>query len=156
MVAQFAGLSHSSPIYKRGIRVCTGTGIGASLSTCLQVRLVRSTGKPNSLMRVLPDRILTGELVFARRWRVRSAASPAVFSRCHRAQRGMLSSLKHITDPAVPRPIRYLIWIGSEQEKTFGPTISGLIYRHLWPDRVCMWDSKARGGFVPRFACSRR
>lgn len=106
-------------------------------------------------MRVLPDRILTGEFPSARRRRVRGAATPT-FSRCQRAQRGMLSSMKRITDRAVPRPIRYLIWIGSEQEKTFGPTISGLIYRHLWPDRVCMWDSKARGGFVPRFACSRR
>ncbi|KAI0629044.1 hypothetical protein C8Q77DRAFT_1237765 [Trametes polyzona] len=77
---KFAGVSHSSTLYKRGIRVCTGTGIGAALSTCLQ------------------------------------------------------------------NPDWYLIWIGSEQEKTFGPTISGLIYRHLWPDRVCMWDSKARGG----------
>lgn len=42
---------------------------------------------------------------------------------------------------------RYLIWIGSDQEKTFGPTIAGLIYRHLWPDRVCLWDSKARGEY---------
>lgn len=41
--------------------------------------------------------------------------------------------------------IRYLIWIGSDQEKTFGPTISGLIHRHLEPERVCLWDSKARG-----------
>ncbi|KAI0776316.1 hypothetical protein BD413DRAFT_265362 [Trametes elegans] len=77
---KFAGVSHSSTLYKRGIRVCTGTGLGAALSTCLQ------------------------------------------------------------------NPDWYLIWIGSEQEKTFGPTISGLIYRHLWPDRVCIWDSKARGG----------
>jgi hypothetical protein len=34
---QFAGVSHSSTLYKRGIRVCTGTGIGAALSTCIQV-----------------------------------------------------------------------------------------------------------------------
>ena len=40
---------------------------------------------------------------------------------------------------------RYLIWIGSDQEKTFGPTISGLIYRHIEPERMCLWDSKARG-----------
>ena len=33
---QFAGVSNSSTLYKRGIRVCTGTGLGASLSTCLQ------------------------------------------------------------------------------------------------------------------------
>ncbi|CDO77044.1 hypothetical protein BN946_scf184403.g19 [Trametes cinnabarina] len=77
---QFAGVSHTSTLYKRGIRVCTGTGLGAALSTCLQ------------------------------------------------------------------NPDWYLIWIGSDQEKTFGPTISGLIYRHLWPDRVLLWDSKARGG----------
>ncbi|KAI0302371.1 hypothetical protein B0F90DRAFT_1816577 [Multifurca ochricompacta] len=40
----------------------------------------------------------------------------------------------------------YLIWIGSEQEKTFGPTISGLIHRHLGPERMTLWDSKKRGG----------
>ncbi|KAF7351166.1 hypothetical protein MSAN_01679300 [Mycena sanguinolenta] len=32
----FAGVSNSSKLYKRGIRVCTGTGLGAALSTCLQ------------------------------------------------------------------------------------------------------------------------
>lgn len=31
-----AGIGHASAMYKRGIRVCTGTGIGASLSTCIQ------------------------------------------------------------------------------------------------------------------------
>jgi len=77
---KFAGVSNTSRIYKRGIRFCTGTGLGAALSTCLQS----------------PD------------W--------------------------------------FLIWIGSEQEKTFGPTISGLINRHLGPERVLLWDSKARGG----------
>jgi len=40
---------------------------------------------------------------------------------------------------------RYLIWIGSDQEKTFGPTISGLIHRNLGPDRLTLWDSKKRG-----------
>ena len=73
-------MSNTSTLYKRGIRVCTGTGLGAALSTCLQ--------SPN--------------------W--------------------------------------YLIWIGSDQEKTFGPTISGLIKRHLEPERYILWDSKARGG----------
>lgn len=34
---QFAGVSNTSKLYKRGIRVCTGTGLGAALSTCLQV-----------------------------------------------------------------------------------------------------------------------
>ncbi|EIN06733.1 hypothetical protein PUNSTDRAFT_72474 [Punctularia strigosozonata HHB-11173 SS5] len=77
---KFAGVSHTSTLYKRGIRVCTGTGLGAALSTCLQ--------SPN--------------------W--------------------------------------YLIWIGSDQEKTFGPTITGLIRNNLGPERVCLWDSKARGG----------
>ena len=38
LCAQFAGVSHTSTLYKRGIRVCTGTGLGAALSTCLQVR----------------------------------------------------------------------------------------------------------------------
>ncbi|KAF8998922.1 hypothetical protein BDQ17DRAFT_1247031 [Cyathus striatus] len=77
---KFAGVSNTSTLYKRGIRVCTGTGLGAALSTCLQVCLV------------------------------------------------------------------YLIWIGSDQERTFGPTISGLIHNNLGPDRVLLWDSKKRGG----------
>ncbi|KAF8976836.1 hypothetical protein BDQ17DRAFT_1339479, partial [Cyathus striatus] len=34
----------------------------------------------------------------------------------------------------------------SEQEKTFGPTISGLIHKHIGPERLLLWDSKARGG----------
>lgn len=59
---------------------------------------------------------------------------------------------------------RYLIWIGthgnhvqyswtwfcfsqgSDQEKTFGPTISGLIHKHIGPERLLLWDSKTRGG----------
>ncbi|KAH9036141.1 hypothetical protein EDB85DRAFT_2210343 [Lactarius pseudohatsudake] len=77
---KFAGVSNSSTLYRRGIRVCTGTGIGAALSTCIQS----------------PD------------W--------------------------------------YLIWIGSEQEKTFGPTISGLIHRNIGPERMILWDSKKQGG----------
>lgn len=77
---KFAGVSNTSTLYKRGIRICTGTGLGAALSTCLQ--------SPN--------------------W--------------------------------------YLIWIGSDQEKTFGPTISGLIHRHIGPERLLLWDSKVRGG----------
>lgn len=35
--------------------------------------------------------------------------------------------------------------MGSDQEKTFGPEVSGLIKKHLYPDRVTLWDSKARG-----------
>ncbi|KAF8497085.1 hypothetical protein F5888DRAFT_1613896 [Russula emetica] len=77
---KFAGVSNTSTLYKRGVRICTGTGIGAALSTCIQS----------------PD------------W--------------------------------------FLIWIGSNQEKTFGPTISGLIHRHIGPERLLLWDSKLRGG----------
>ncbi|KAI9433999.1 hypothetical protein H4582DRAFT_2081671 [Lactarius indigo] len=77
---KFAGVSNTSTLYKRGIRICTGTGIGAALSTCLQ------------------------------------------------------------------SPHWYLIWIGSDQEKTFGPTISGLVHRHIGPERLLLWDSKLRGG----------
>ncbi|XP_006461238.1 hypothetical protein AGABI2DRAFT_204879 [Agaricus bisporus var. bisporus H97] len=77
---KFAGVSNTSCLYRRGIRVCTGTGLGSALSTCLQ--------NPN--------------------W--------------------------------------FLIWIGSDQEKTIGPTISGLIYKKLNPDQYLLWDSKARGG----------
>lgn len=40
---------------------------------------------------------------------------------------------------------RYLIWIGSDQDKTFGPTISGLIKRNIGPERLTLWDSKERG-----------
>ncbi|KIK59691.1 hypothetical protein GYMLUDRAFT_651800 [Collybiopsis luxurians FD-317 M1] len=76
---KFAGVSNTSTLYKRGIRICTGTGIGAALSTCLQS----------------PD------------W--------------------------------------FLIWIGSDQEKTFGPTITGLIHRHIGPERLILWDSKRHG-----------
>lgn len=38
-----------------------------------------------------------------------------------------------------------ILFTGSDQEKTFGPTISGLIHRHL-EGRVLLWDSKQRGG----------
>lgn len=77
---KFAGVSNTSTLYKRGVRICTGTGLGAALSTCLQ------------------------------------------------------------------SPYWYLIWIGSDQEKTFGPTIATLIHRHLGPERLLLWDSKQRGG----------
>lgn len=77
---QFAGVSNTSTIYKRGIRVCTGTGLGAALSTCIQ-----DDG-----------------------W--------------------------------------FLIWIGSDQLRTFGPTIASLIHRNIPPERMCLWDSKERGG----------
>ncbi|KAJ3513424.1 hypothetical protein NLJ89_g2954 [Agrocybe chaxingu] len=77
---KFAGVSNTSTLYTRGIRVCTGTGLGAALSTCLQ------------------------------------------------------------------SPGWYLVWIGSDQEKTFGPTISELIHRNIGPERMTLWDSKKRGG----------
>jgi hypothetical protein len=75
-----AGVGHASAMFNRGIRICTGTGIGAALSTCIQ--------SPN--------------------W--------------------------------------FLIWIGSDQEKTFGPTISRLIHDNIPPERMILWDSKKRGG----------
>ncbi|KAI5374829.1 hypothetical protein J4E82_006507 [Alternaria postmessia] len=77
---KFAGVGHASAMFKRGIRICTGTGIGAALSTCIQ--------SPN--------------------W--------------------------------------FLIWIGSDQERTFGPTVTGLIHKHIEPERMILWDSKKRGG----------
>ena len=43
-------------------------------------------------------------------------------------------------------PTRFLIWVGSDQEKTFGPTITGLIYNNIPPERMILWDSKKRGG----------
>ncbi|KAL2131629.1 hypothetical protein VTI74DRAFT_4783 [Chaetomium olivicolor] len=77
---KFAGVGHASAMFKRGIRICTGTGIGAALSTCIQ--------SPN--------------------W--------------------------------------FLIWIGSDQEKTFGPTVTSLVYNNIPPERMILWDSKKRGG----------
>ncbi|TFY58161.1 hypothetical protein EVJ58_g6589 [Rhodofomes roseus] len=71
---KLAGVSNTSKLYRRGIRICTGTGIGAALATCIQ------------------------------------------------------------------SPYWYLIWIGSDQEKTFGPTISGLINRNIEPERYLLWD----------------
>jgi len=76
---KFAGISNTSSLYRRGIHVCTGSGIGAALSTCLQ----------------------------SSDW--------------------------------------YLIWIGSDQAKTFGPTISGLIRRHIPRERITIWDSTYQG-----------
>lgn len=73
---KFAGISNTSPLYRRGIRIATGTGIGAALSTCLQ----------------------------SKDW--------------------------------------FLIWIGSDQEKTFGKTITGLIESGVEPERRILWDSK--------------
>lgn len=77
---KFAGVGHASAMFKRGIRICTGTGIGAALSTCIQ----------------------------SKDW--------------------------------------FFIWIGSDQERTFGPTISRLIHDNIEPERMILWDSKKRGG----------
>ncbi|KAG8744335.1 hypothetical protein FRC10_010315 [Ceratobasidium sp. 414] len=76
---KFAGVGNTSTLYKRGIRICTGTGIGAALSTCLQ----------------------------SDQW--------------------------------------FLIWVGSDMLKTFGPTISELITRGVGPDRCILWDTKKSG-----------
>ncbi|KZV83649.1 hypothetical protein EXIGLDRAFT_307079 [Exidia glandulosa HHB12029] len=76
---RFAGVGNTSVLYRRGIRVCTGTGLGAALSTCIQ------------------------------------------------------------------EPGWFLIWIGSDQEKTFGKTISNLIYNNIGPERRILWDSKKEG-----------
>ncbi|KAF7304713.1 hypothetical protein MKEN_01185400 [Mycena kentingensis (nom. inval.)] len=109
---KFAGVSNTSTLYKRGIRICTGTGIGAALSTCLQSpHWYVSHGfglipESNVWRRYL---IWIGTFTFSDWWCV-------------------------LTDHA-----------GSDQEKTFGPTISGLINRHL-EGRVTLWDSKKRGG----------
>jgi hypothetical protein len=64
-----------------------------------------------------------------------------------RTQTGRESSRIHHT--AVTSSRRYLIWIGSEQAKTFGPTISGLIRRHIGRERITIWDSKYQGRYRP-------
>lgn len=77
--------------------MCTGTGIGAALSTCIQS----------------PD------------W---------------------YAAHVHFLETFFSLSTRFLIWIGSDQEKTFGPTITGLIHKHIEPERMILWDSKERGG----------
>jgi hypothetical protein len=47
----------------------------------------------------------------------------------------------HVSDD-----IRFLIWIGSDQEKTFGPTVTRLICDNIEPERMILWDTKKRGG----------
>ena len=42
--------------------------------------------------------------------------------------------------------VTQLCFLGSSQEKTFGPTISGLIKKNIEPERLMLWDSKERGG----------
>jgi hypothetical protein len=71
-------------------------------------------------MLTLLNRVLIGELI-----------SPCFDSLCYKSNLVAMG--------------RYLIWIGSDQEKTFGPTIAGLIHNNLGPERVTLWDSKKRG-----------
>ncbi|KAF8754462.1 hypothetical protein RHS01_06109 [Rhizoctonia solani] len=76
---KFAGVGNTSTLYRRGIRICTGTGIGAALSTCLQ----------------------------SDQW--------------------------------------FLIWIGSDVLKTFGPTIAELIERgtmELLAEQFYKWNAE--------------
>jgi hypothetical protein len=47
---------------------------------------------------------------------------------------------------AVDAEIFFSPILGSDQAKTFGPTISGLIHRHIGPERLLLWDSKREGG----------
>ena len=63
MALQFAGVSNTSALYKRGIRVCTGTGLGAALSTCLQVWLFQGLSVKLVIVNFF-CRVLTGELRF--------------------------------------------------------------------------------------------
>lgn len=93
-----AAVGHASAMFRRGIRICTGTGIGAALSTCIQ-----SPDWSVPILSVIDMQTLTS-------WH------------------------------------RFLIWVGSDQEKTFGPTITGLIKKHIEPERMILWDSKKRGG----------
>ena len=37
------------------------------------------------------------------------------------------------------------LYLGLDQERMFGPTISGLILRHIGPQRCLLWDSKREG-----------
>jgi hypothetical protein len=143
MIRQFAGVSNTSTLYKRGIRVCTGTGLGAALSTCIQVRFYFPF--PGMYQRFSYACVPEPRLVSVRTQFFPPAANfPAdlAFAPVETVQ--VLNAIcAH----------RYLIWIGSDQEKTFGPTIANLIHRHLGKERCCLWDSKARGTGVMNKAC---
>lgn len=104
-------------MFKRGIRVCTGTGIGAALSTCIQ--------SPN--------------------WYVAIPTSLSLTPRRERGNRPPRTRPPNLTGRS-SLLARFLIWIGSDQERTFGPTITGLIYKHIEPERMILWDTKKRGG----------
>ncbi|GJE92420.1 hypothetical protein PsYK624_085740 [Phanerochaete sordida] len=76
---KFAGLPYLAHLFRRGICICTGSGIGAVLSTCAQLD----------------------------NW--------------------------------------FLIWIGSDMEKTFGPVLFEIIYRNIPHDRSILFDTKKHG-----------
>ncbi|PSR81910.1 hypothetical protein PHLCEN_2v6205 [Hermanssonia centrifuga] len=76
---KFAGLPYLCHLYRRGIAICTGSGIGAVLSTCLQLD----------------------------NW--------------------------------------FLIWIGSDMEKTFGPILFDMIKRKIPKERYILFDTKKEG-----------
>ena len=78
-VVQFAGLPYLAHLYRRGITICTGSGIGAVLSTCAQLD----------------------------NW--------------------------------------FLIWIGSDMEKTFGPILFDMIHRTIPKERYILFDTKKEG-----------
>ncbi|KAJ3536261.1 hypothetical protein NM688_g6862 [Phlebia brevispora] len=76
---KFAGLPYLCHLYRRGIAICTGSGIGAVLSTCVQLD----------------------------NW--------------------------------------FLIWIGSDMEKTFGPVLFDMIKRRIPKERYILFDTKKEG-----------
>lgn len=76
---QFAGLPYLCHLYRRGIAICTGSGIGAVLSTCAQLD----------------------------NW--------------------------------------FLIWIGSDMEKTFGPVLFDMVHRTIPKERYILYDTKKEG-----------
>lgn len=76
---KFAGLPYLCHLYRRGIAICTGSGIGAVLSTCAQLD----------------------------NW--------------------------------------FLIWIGSDMEKTFGPVLFDMIHRTIPKERYILFDTKLAG-----------
>ena len=78
-MTQFAGLPYLAHFFRRGIAICTGSGIGAVLSTCVQLD----------------------------NW--------------------------------------FLIWIGSDMEKSFGPVLFDMIHRTIPKERYILFDTKKEG-----------
>jgi len=62
---------------------------------------------------------------------------------------GTISSLFVRVGDSECRVCRYLIWMGSDTEKTFGPEVNDLIRKHLLPHRATIWDTKKRGAHSP-------